>query len=68
MSKKTVLLQIDNDREINQGKDGEFLFLLQRSLLCDLKEEGLLSETQLCYAEDKLNGQRGDDDHKYTGR
>lgn len=63
MAKKAVLLHIDNDREINQETDGEFLFQLQRSLLLDLKERGLLTEIQLRYAEEKLQRQRCDEDH-----
>lgn len=58
MAKKAVLLQIDNDREIDERTDGEFLFQLQRCLLFTLKEDGLLSEMQLLYAEDQLKKQR----------
>ena len=58
MGKKAVLPRIENDREITRGTDAEFLFQLQRSLLHDLKEAGLLNEAQLSYAEEKLHRQR----------
>lgn len=68
MAKKPVLLQIDKGPEKDGVSDGEFLFQLQHSLLLSLKEEGLLSEMRLQYAEDKLNGRRRDDKQKQTGR
>ena len=68
MAKKPVLLQIDKGPEKDKASDGEFLFQLQRGLLLSLKEEGLLSEMQLQYAEDKLNGRRCGDKQKQNGR
>lgn len=68
MAKKPVLLQIDKGPEKDGANDGEFLFQLQRGLLLSLKEEGLLSEMQLQYAEDKLNGRRRGDKQKQNGR
>lgn len=68
MAKKPVLLQIDKGPEKDKASDGEFLFQLQRGLLLSLKEEGLLSEIQLQYAEDKLNSRRRNDKQKQNGR
>lgn len=68
MAKMPVLLQIDKGPEKDGASDGKFLFQLQRGLLLSLKEEGLLSEMQLQYTEDKLNSQRRDDKQKQSGR
>ena len=68
MAKKPVLLQIDKGPEKDGASDGEFLIQLQRGLLLSLKEEGLLSEIQLQYAEDKLNSRRRNDKQKQNGR
>lgn len=68
MAKMPVLLQIDKGPEKDGASDGEFLIQLQRGLLLSLKEEGLLSEMQLQYAEDKLNGRKRDDKQKQSGR
>lgn len=68
MAKMPVLLQIDKGPEKDGASDGEFLFQLQRGLLLSLKEEGLLSEMQLQYTEDKLNSQRRDDKQEQTRR
>ena len=68
MAKKPVLLQIDKGPEKDKVSDGEFLFQLQRGLLLSLKDEGLLSEMQLQYAEDKLNSRRQNDKQKQNGR
>ena len=68
MAKKPVLLQIDKGPEKDRAGDGEFLFQLQHSLLLSLKEERLLSEMQLQYAEDKLNRRRRGDKQKQNGR
>lgn len=68
MARKPVLLQIDKGPEKDKASDGEFLFQLQRGLLLSLKDEGLLSEIQLQYAEDKLNSRRQNDKQKQNGR
>ena len=68
MAKKPVLLQIDKGPEKDKVSDGEFLFQLQRGLLLSLKEQGILSEMQLQYAEDKLNSRRRNDKQKQNGR
>ena len=68
MARKPVLLQIDKGPEKDKASDREFLFQLQRGLLLSLKEEGLLSEIQLQYAEDKLNSRRRGDKQKQNGR
>jgi len=61
MAKSFAKLQkIDNDRQITQEKDDQFLYRLQTSLLLALKEQGRLNEMQYRHAEERLNMQRCD--------
>ncbi|MDO5399816.1 MAG: hypothetical protein Q4F17_02390 [Eubacteriales bacterium] len=53
------LTGIDNNRPISSETDGEFLFQLQKGLLLALRDDGLLTQMQYRYAEDKLKQQRG---------
>lgn len=52
------LIRIENDHEITRASDPQFWQLYQQAILLALKDEGVLSEAQYWYAEEKLKKQR----------
>lgn len=57
MAERARLVTIENDREITKEIDSRFLFEYQRTILLELKDKGVLNETQYRYAEEKLKKQ-----------
>ena len=57
MAEQARLVVTENDREITQESDGQFLFEYQRAILLELKDKGILNEMQYRYAEEKLKKQ-----------
>ena len=54
------LIDIEDNRNICENQDYEFLYQLQRALLLALREQGRLSPMQHRQAEEKLRKQRCD--------
>ena len=57
MAEQARLVVTENDREITKESDSQFLFEYQRAILLELKDKGILNETQYRYAEEKLKKQ-----------
>ena len=57
MTEQAWLLGIENDRDITEETDSQFLFEYQRAILLELKDKGVLNEIQYRYAEEKLKKQ-----------
>lgn len=58
MKQHAKFLYVEHGRKIDKKIDSEFLLELQRALLLDLKEQSVLNEMQLRWAEQLLNAQR----------
>lgn len=57
MEEHAKLIYIENDHKITPKTDGQFLFAYQQSILLALKDNGVLTEVQYRYAEEKLKDQ-----------
>lgn len=57
MGERARLLGIEYSREITKETDRRFLFEYQRAILLELKDKGVLNETQYRYAEERLKQQ-----------
>ena len=57
MAERARLEQIRGGRAVTEETDPEFWFHIQRAVLLALKDDGILSEVQLPYAEEMLRQQ-----------
>ena len=61
MMERARLERIKGERAVARDTDPAFWFHIQRAVLLALKDEGILSEAQLPYAEMKLQQRCGGD-------
>lgn len=65
--KKARLLQIENQIEINRQNTPEFLLEYQKSILLELKKQGILSDTQCQICIERLIKQSAVSDALFKG-
>lgn len=54
---KVTLVSIENEHRITPKTDNEFLFHFQKAVLLALLDDGILTDIQYRYAEEKLRKQ-----------
>ena len=60
MAERARLVEITDGRAVTKDTDPDFWFHYQRAILLALKDNGILNEEQLLYAEAALQKQRRD--------